>query len=84
MADKHLEKEFRYYLAKQAELVKMYNGKVLVIKDQKVIGIYGSEVEAVTTTMKEHKLGTFLVQKCSPGNKDYTVVIHTPGIVKFD
>ena len=37
-----LEKEFKYYLEKQEELVKKYNGKVLVIKDCEVIGVYNS------------------------------------------
>lgn len=84
MAEKSLFKEFQWYLDNQDKFVKLYDGKVLVIKKAQVLGAYSSEVEAVTVTMKKHKLGTFLVQKCSPGNKDYTVTFHTPGIVHFD
>lgn len=72
-----LEKEFNYYLAHQNELVKQYNGKFIVIKDQKVIGAYNSEIEAIETTSKEHELGTFLVQKCEPGTESYSQTYHS-------
>jgi hypothetical protein len=72
-----LEKEFNFYLANQAELVKKYNGKYIVIKNQEVIGIYESEVEAVEKTSADHELGTFLVQKCEPGIESYTQTYHS-------
>ncbi|MBI4822646.1 MAG: hypothetical protein HY805_00220 [Nitrospirae bacterium] len=72
-----LEKEFRFYLDNQAELVKKYNGKFVVIKDAQVIGAYDSEVEAVEKTSKTHALGTFLVQKCEPGTESYTQTYHS-------
>ncbi|MYC31040.1 MAG: hypothetical protein F4X65_13265 [Chloroflexi bacterium] len=67
-----LKREFEYYLAHQAEMVEKYEGRVIVLKDNQVIGDYGSYPEAVSTTEKEHPLGTFLVQRVSEGNKDYT------------
>ena len=67
-----LTKEFEYYLANQKDLVKKYNGKVLVIKGQQVIGVYESETEAYFKTIKAHDLGTFLIQKCEPGEESYT------------
>lgn len=72
-----LEKAFRYYLDRQTELVKEYNGKFIVIKDDKVIGAYDSDVEAVLETSKKHALGTFLVQKCEPGAESYTQTYHS-------
>lgn len=72
-----LEKEFDYYLAHQDDLVKKYNGKVLVIADERVIGVYNSDAEALDESIKHHKLGTFLIQKCSPGNSDYTQKFHS-------
>jgi len=35
-----LEKEFKYYLDNQQDLVKKYNGKFIVIVEDKVIGAY--------------------------------------------
>ncbi len=72
-----LKAEFEWYLKNQEELLKKYNGKVIVIKDQKVIGVYDNELEAVTETSKEEKLGTFLVQKCEPGDVNYTQTFHS-------
>ncbi|MCD8297492.1 MAG: hypothetical protein LUC88_07960 [Prevotella sp.] len=71
---KPLEKEFNYYLSHQNELVEKYNGKTIVIIGEDVIGAYDSDEEAYRATEKEHELGTFLMQKCSPGDKDYTVI----------
>ena len=72
-----LEKEFKYYLEHQKDLVKQYNGKFIVIKDLEVIGAYNSELEAVQKTAEKYKLGTFLVQKCEPGSESYRQMYHS-------
>ena len=69
---KPLEKEFRYYIEHQEELVEKHNGKFVVIKDYKILGAYDSELEAVNKTSEHEELGTFLVQKCEPGKQAYT------------
>ena len=74
---KRLEKEFNYYLEHQEELVEKYNGKYIVIKNCRVIGSFDTEIEAIEKTVKEHKLGTFLVQKCEPGSESYTQTYHS-------
>ena len=70
-----LKKEFEYYLAHQAEMVEKYDGRVIVLKNNQVIGDYATVPEAVHTTRKGHPMGTFLVQRVSEGSKDYTVKI---------
>lgn len=72
-----LEKEFKYYLDNQAALLKRYKGKFLVIKNNKIIGVYSSEAEAYNKTIKEHELGSFLIQECSPGEQAYTQTFHS-------
>ena len=72
-----LKKEFQYYLDHQDELVKIYNGKVIVIKNCIVIGTYDNDFEAIEKTSEMHELGTFLVQKCEPGNESYTQSFHS-------
>jgi len=74
---KPLEKEFKYYIENQNKLVKRYNNKYVVIKNKKVIGVYDSEVKAVQETSKNEPLGTFLVQKCTPGKESYTQTYHS-------
>lgn len=75
--DSPLKKEFEFYLANQADLVDKYNGKFVVIKDLKVLGAYDDELVAINETQKAHKVGTFLVQKVSPGTSAYTQTFHS-------
>ena len=72
-----LRDEFDFYLANQDEMVKQYNGKFVVIKDRKVIGVFDDQADAVLDTQKKHDLGTFLVQKVEPGNASYTQTFHS-------
>jgi hypothetical protein len=72
-----LENEFKYYLENQDELVKQYQGKFIVIKNRQIIGIYDGEIEAIRESVKNHQLGTFLVQKCEPGSAGYTQTYHS-------
>lgn len=72
-----LLKEFEYYLAHQADLLREHQGKFVVIKDQKVIGVYDDELTAISRTKMNHKLGTFLVQKVEPGDSAYTQTYHS-------
>jgi len=68
-----LDKEFKYYIDNQDEIVKSYNGKVVVIKDDKVVDAYDSNEQAYFESIKKYKLGTFLIMRCSPGSDAYTV-----------
>lgn len=75
-----IHQEFEYFIKNQDSLVAQHQGKVVVIKDQEVIGVYDSPWEAYVATVKEHELGTFLIQACEPGPKAYTAYVH-PHIV---
>ena len=72
-----LGKEFKYYIDHQDEMVAKYDGKVIVIKDEDVLGTYDSELAAVTEIRKTHELGTFLVQRVSPGTADISQTFHS-------
>lgn len=72
-----LRKELEYYITHQDELVEKYNGKFIVIKNCEVIGAYNTALEAVETTKQKHSLGTFIVQKCEPGEEGYTQTYHS-------
>ena len=72
-----LEREFKYYVEHQDELVEKYNGKFIVIKDCNVIAAFDSELEAIEKTAEQYELGTFLVQKCEPGSGSYTQTYHS-------
>ena len=58
-----LEKEYKYYRDNKEEFVKKYLGKHIVIQNDKVIGIYNSLEDAITNSLKDNELGTFLVKQ---------------------
>ena len=72
-----LEKEFKYYKDHQNELIEKYNDKFIVIRDEQIVGIYDTELEAYSTSKKEFEVGTFLIQRCSPGKDSYTQSFHS-------
>lgn len=72
-----LEQEFAYYLNHQDELVKKYNGKYLIIKDQKVEAAYDKKEDAYFEGQKKYDLGTFLIQYCAPGNMSFTQTFYS-------
>jgi hypothetical protein len=59
------EKELQYFVDNQTELFKQFPNQYLVIKDQKVIGIYDNGIDAYFEAQQEHELGSFLIQFCS-------------------
>ncbi|OAV71237.1 hypothetical protein Barb6_01490 [Bacteroidales bacterium Barb6] len=72
-----LEKEFKYYLDNQEELVEKYNGKHLVIVGHEVIGAYNDAMDALVESRKKYEQGTFLIQLCTPGEEAYTMTFHS-------
>jgi hypothetical protein len=72
-----LEKEFKYYLDHQEELIKKYNDQYIVIVGDKVVGSYDTQRQAYDETIREYEEGTFLIQYCSPGEESYSHVFHS-------
>lgn len=73
-----VKEQFDYYIAHQDQFVEKYNGKVIALKDNEVIGAYDSYGEAVTKVQAlGHELGTFCVQLVTPGDEAYTMTIYT-------
>ena len=66
------EKDFRYYLSHQNELVGQYDGKYIVLVDNKVVGSYEDYADAVYSSLEKYQPGTFMVQLCTPGESAYT------------
>lgn len=64
------EKEMSYYNHNKKLLLEKYTDRYLVIVGDKLIGDYSSEKEAYDESLKEFKLGSFLIKKCV---KDETI-----------
>ena len=72
-----LQKKFDFYLAHQDEMVEKYDGRYIVIKNGIVVGDHDDEVTAVAKAQESHELGTFLVQKVSEGDSEYSQTFHS-------
>jgi len=72
-----LEREFKYFLDNKSELEKKYTGKILVIKNEQVVGVFDDELKAYLDSIDKYENGTFLIQKCEPGDKGLTQTFHS-------
>lgn len=61
-----LSKEYKYFIDNKERLLRKYYGEFVVIKDCKIIGVYKSLECAIIATTANHKIGTFLIQECTP------------------
>ena len=76
-----LEKEFQYFLDNQADLFKQFPYQYLAIKDQKVIGVYDSQLDAYFQTQEKNEVDSFLIQFCSPGQEGFTPYLNTNSMI---
>ena len=58
-------KEYLWFEAHEAELLRRYFGRYIVIKDEQVIGDYGSRKLARMQTFKHHLPGSFIIHFCA-------------------
>jgi hypothetical protein len=72
-----LKQELQYYIDHQKELVEKYLKKFIVIKNNTVVEVYDSEIQAYTESVKKYELGSFLIQECMPGEENYTQTFRT-------
>ena len=76
-----LDKEFQYYKDHQKELVRLYDGKFLVIVDEEVKSVHDSGLDAYVSAEATYPPGTFLIQECSAGEESYTQTYHSPRVI---
>jgi hypothetical protein len=67
-----LDKEFKYFVNHQKELVRKYNGKYIVIIGEEIVGIFDSIAQAYEDSIKKYTPGTFFIQFCIPGEEAYS------------
>jgi hypothetical protein len=68
---------FDYYVNNFNELLNLYDGKFIVIKDEKIAGAYNSNAEAYFDAKKSYEPGTFIIMHCIPGVSSYSQTFHS-------
>ena len=72
-----MKKNLEFYIEHQGELVSQFNGRVLLIHDQKIVGDYESKSEAYFYARDRFGPNTFSIIECSPGEEGYSVNYRT-------
>lgn len=72
-----LRREFEFYVTNQNELVKKYNGRYIVIKDEEVLCDFAGPSEAYWYVQDEKLLGKALIQLVGPGEDNYTLTVNS-------
>ena len=73
-----LKKNLDWYIENQKWLSEKYNGKVLLIVDQRLVRAFDSIGEAYTEALKSFTPGAFTLQPCSPDADSYTLMMYSP------
>ena len=69
------DKELKFFIDHQDELVAKHSGKTLVIRGENIEGVFETPLEAYLSAEKQFPVGTFMIQPCQPGPSAYTVTI---------
>ena len=64
-----LDKQHKFYLRNEPELIERYEGQFIVIHDEQVVDSFGSERDAYIYCVQHFQIGTFLIRKVLPGQK---------------
>jgi hypothetical protein len=73
-----LKKNLEWYIANQRELAARYNGKILLIVDQRLIMAFDDMAAAYAEASKSYPSGSYTLQPCSPEADSYTLTLFSP------
>lgn len=67
-----IEALFKYYLENQDSLVKLYDGKYIVITADGVVGAFDTVSDGYDMGLTRYGKGNFMLQLCTPGDGAYS------------
>ena len=76
-----LEKELKAYEEMKEELLKKYRGKVVAIKDGKLLGVYESEEDAFKDVLEKYGLVPVLIKRVVDKEKPEEIPSYTYGLL---
>lgn len=78
--DDSVERNYRWFKDKLSELVKEYDDKYIVIKDQRVIGAYDTFSEAFEDNKFKETAGEYIIQLCSMDESKTVAKFYSPRV----
>ena len=76
-----LKKELEVYEKMREELLKKYRGKVVTIKDGKLVGVYDNEEEAFRDVVEKYGLVPVLIKRVTEKEKPEEIPSYTYGLL---
>lgn len=76
-----LKKELEVYERMREELLKKYRGKVVAIKDGKLVGVYDDEEEAFRDVVEKYGLVPVLIKRVTEKEKPEEIPSYTYGLL---
>ena len=76
-----LRRELEAYEKMRKELLERYRGKVVAIKDGKVVGVYDSEEEAFKDVVEKYGLVPVLIKRVVEREKPEEIPSYTYGLL---
>ena len=67
-----IEALFKYYLENQDSLVKLYDGKYIVITADGVVGAFDTVSDGYDMGLTRYGKGNFMLQLCTPDDGAYS------------
>lgn len=77
-----LEKELKAYEKMKEELLRKYQGKVVAIKDGKLLGVYDSEEDAFKDVLEKYGLVPVLIKRVVEREKPEEIPSYTYGLLR--
>lgn len=77
-----LIKELQAYERMKRKLLKKYEGKVVAIKNEKLIGVYDSEEKALEDVLNKFGLVPVLIKRVTRDEKPEQMPAYTYGLLK--
>lgn len=76
-----IEKELKAYEEMKEELLKKYRGKVVAIKEGKLLGVYESEEDAFRDVLEKYGLVPVLIKRVVDKEKPEEIPSYTYGLL---
>ena len=79
-----LDREITYYEEHLAEWLTQYPGKIVVVKDQELIGVFDTFDDALAEGARRFGLNSFLVRRVEETQKEEYIPALTLGLLRAD
>ena len=76
-----IEKELKAYEEMKEELLKKYRGKIVAIKEGKLLGVYESEEDAFRDVLEKYGLVPVLIKRVVDKEKPEEIPSYTYGLL---